>query len=192
MSDFDLGIKKSSGWKFDTSGSGGGSLGGAGLGVVAVSGGKIVLKSPAGKSEEFYFGGAGAGLSGGVKIPKIGKIEIPTKKGPIGGNVGPTSMPSIGSVYLTGGCDGDELTASDFKGACAWVELSAGVIFATSAIAMLAGMNPVYLPLAMNPISATVGTILMVNSAKAVILVLSTSVGVQGQAGVAGYCGYMW
>jgi hypothetical protein len=101
-------------------------------------------------------------------------------------------MPSMGSVYLTGGCEGEELTAADFKGACAWVELSGGIIAGTSAIAMLAGMNPVYLPLALNPISGTVGTVLMVNSAKAIVLILSTSVGIQAQAGVAGYCGYMW
>jgi hypothetical protein len=192
MAEFDLGIKKSSGWTFETSGSGGASLGGASLGVVAASGGKIVLKSPAGKLEEFYFGGAGVGLSGGVKIPKIGKIEIPTSKGPVGGNVGPTSMPSKGSVYLTGSCEGEELTTSDFKGACAWVELSGGVIAATSVIALLAGMNPVYLPLAINPLSSTVGTVLMVNSAKAVVLMVSTSLGIQAQSGVVGYGGYMW
>ena len=70
-------IRKISAWQFITFGSGGLSVG-----VLAGGGGQMILKAPSGTDQTFTYGGVGEGLSAGLKIPKLGKIQVPTPKGP--------------------------------------------------------------------------------------------------------------
>ncbi len=113
-----LTIKKESAWKFNTFGSGGLSVG-----FAAVSGGQVVLDDPSGNPITFTYGGAGGGLSAGLKIPKIGKLQIKTTKGGATGSAGPFAFPSTGALYVTDAFGGDELAKGDIQGLCAFIEV---------------------------------------------------------------------
>jgi hypothetical protein len=173
-------IKKESAWKFNTFGSGGLSVG-----FVAVSGGQVVLDDPSGNATTFTYGGAGGGLSAGLKIPKIGKIQIKTPKGPATGSGGPMAFPSTGALYITDAFKGDELSTSDIQGLCAFVEVGGGIIGGGSGVAMLLDLNGWWLA----GIPTTVP--LLLGSASAMLLMAGLNVGVQAQVGGAAYLGYM-
>lgn len=84
-----------SAWNYET-----GATGGAGIGYVVGSGGKIILTDPAGVQQTFYYGGLGAGLSAGFKIPKV-KLPALTYKGKgISGAGSATAFPSGGYVFM--------------------------------------------------------------------------------------------
>ncbi len=119
----------------------------------------------------FTYGGAGVGLSAGLKIPNIGKVQIPTPKGPLTGAGGPLSFPSTGKVFVSDNISGD-LSESDIRGVCLFTEVGGGIIGGGSAMAMFVDLNPLYLGV---PI---VGNQLFVNSANEVILMAGLNVGV--------------
>ena len=168
-----------SAWQFVTFGSGG-----VGVGFFAASGGTIVLKSPAGNDISFYYGGAGAGLSAGLKIPRLGRVQIPTRGGPGTGSVGPTAVPSTGTIMVTGNVAG-ELTESDIQGCCAFVEAGGGLIVGGSGVALLAGCNPAWLAV------PVIGPERFTNSARALIMMAGLNVGVQAQVGITASIGYL-
>jgi hypothetical protein len=64
-------VKKLSAWEYETSASGG-----IGIGLVAAEGGAIWLYDPKRLRQRFRYGGVGAGLSWGIKIPRVPKIQI--------------------------------------------------------------------------------------------------------------------
>lgn len=173
-------IKKESAWKFNTFGSGGLSVG-----FVAVSGGQVVLNDPSGTATTFTYGGAGGGLSAGLKIPKIGKLQIKTPKGGATGSAGPFAFPSTGALYITDAFGGDELAKGDIQGLCAFVEVGGGIIGGGSGIAMLLDLNGWWLA----GIPATAP--LLLGSASAVLLMAGLNVGVQAQVGGSAFLGYI-
>lgn len=180
-----------SAWEFSTFGSGGFSLG-----VFAAEGGLVVLKSPSsGQDETFYYGGIGAGLSEGFKIPKIGKVQINTGKGPLTGSGGPTAFPSTGVLFLTDVLGGAELTTSDIQGPCAFTEVAGGIIGGASACAMYIGLDPARYaalgPSMLVPGGQGLGIQFVLGSAKGVLLMAGLNVGLQAQIGIAGYFGYL-
>lgn len=182
-----LTIKKQSAWEFVTFGSGGLSVG-----FVAAEGGTVVLKDLSGTERQFFYGGAGAGLSAGLKIPKIGKVRVKSRAGDITGNVGPTAFPSTGALFVTDNCEGSDLTESEIQGPCAFIDVGAGLIAGASATAMAVGLNPLYLAaLAAGPVGAQLASQLMISSAKGVLLMAGANVGLQAQIGGAALLGYL-
>ena len=133
-------IKKPSAWQFVTS-----STGGVGVEFVAAEGGKIFLQNPQGVTESFYYGAAGVGISAGLKLPKIGKLQINVKGKGVAGVIAPASFPNGGKLYVLDNFDGDELATSDIQGVCMFVEVGGGLVAGVSATAMLVGMNPAWL-----------------------------------------------
>jgi hypothetical protein len=173
-------IKKLSRWEFITWASGG-----VGVGLVAASGGKVVLKSPQGTEVDFYYGGIGAGLGAGFKLPKLGRVTIPKLKGTA--TVGPTPFPSTGSVAITTDFEGDELTESNIRGLCCFAEAGGGLIGGGSGTAMLLNLDPKRLPLLISPVFAQY----FFDSADAVLLMAGLNVGLQAGGGIAGLIGYL-
>ena len=172
-----LTITKRSAWQFVTFGSGG-----VGIGFVAIAGGQVVLKDPSGSDHTYTYAGAGGGLSAGLKIPKIGKVQINTRAGSVTGSVGPTAFPSTGTVFLTDNA-GSDLTESDIRGTCAFTEAGGGLIAGGSGVAMYVGVNPLLLAVPLYGIQ------LFLNSAKGVILMAGLNVGIQAQVGISGCVG---
>lgn len=171
-------IKKKSSWEFDTFGSGGVSVG-----YVAANGGTVRLKDPQGIIHSFYYGGIGAGISAGLKLPKIGKVQVRTKKGPLTGSIGPAPFPSKGSLFITNDFSGDELEKSNLRGLCAFVDIGAGIIVGYSGVALLLNLSPWWL----SGIPATIP--LLLGSADAVLLMRGPNVGIQAQIGGAAFLG---
>lgn len=184
------GIKRQSAWSWNTSGTGG-----AGLGLVAASGGAVVLNDPAKQVQRFHYAAGGVGLSAGIrKIPKIGKIVDPrslSNRG--GGNVAPEFFTNHGTVYVMDGCSRDELVREDFHGICAVYDVGAGIIVGYSGALMLVGLDPLALAaraaLAANPITNMLAPRLRV---KAMILSHGWNTGPQAGAGITGQLGYIW
>lgn len=177
-------IKKTSAWSFNTFGSGGLSLG-----LISVSGGEIVLNDPAGAATTFYYGGGGGGVSLGLKLPKIGKVQIETSKGAVTGSAGPTAFPSTGQLYITDNFSAAEFTKSDIQGVCAFAEVGGGIIGGGSGIAMFIGVNPLNVPLAIS--IPGWGAKKLLNSARGLLLMAGANAGIQAQIGGAIYLGYL-
>jgi hypothetical protein len=176
-------VKKKSGWEFVTFGGGGLSAGALLQG--GVSGGTVVLKDLQGKEVSFYYGGAGVGIGGGLKLPKLGRVNLNNK----GGTLGPTAFPSTGTLYVTDQIAGDDVTQGDLQGLCCWVEVGGGLLVGASGTAMLLGMNPAYLALCATPVTMSVGTQLLAGSAKAVLLMAGINAGLQAGGGAIEYFG---
>ena len=104
-------IKHESAWKFQTS-----SSGGIGVEFVAAEGGSIILKDPSGAVVSFPYGGAGAGLTAGFKLPKIGKIALNVKGKSVGGVIAPSFFPNAGGLYVLDSFEGDDFKRSDITG----------------------------------------------------------------------------
>ena len=174
-------IKKESAWKFNTFGSGGASIG-----IFAANGGTVRLNEPNGALHSFYYGGVGAGASFGIKLPKIGKVQIETKKGPVTGTVGPTPFPSKGQLYVTENFSGEELSTSNIRGLCAFIDVGGGLLIGYSGVAMLLNLNPLWLAAAPgSPIAMQ----LFLGSADAVLMMSGPNVGVQAGIGGAVFLG---
>lgn len=204
------GIKKKSAWQFVTCE--GAALA---LGIPTASGGWVMLRSPANKPVKFYYGGAGAGYSWMFKIPKIGKPQISTPKGPLTGTGSEAAFTSTGEVYITKGFMGNELEVSDIEGICAFVEVGAGVVVGGSANGMLLGVDPYLLAHAATQMGhaaplidrMTLGTVdperaartvvedvgyqQLFSSARAFLVMGGYNVGLQAGFGGAAYMGYL-
>jgi hypothetical protein len=181
-----FGIKKESAWTFETS-----ATGGVGVEFVAVEGGAIYLRDPKNKPVTLHFGAAGAGISWGIKLPKIGKVNLPKVRGKtVGGVVAPAAFPNVGKLYILDTFRGAELTRRDITGACAFVEVYAGGVAGGSASAILFGMNPLWLAgIALGPLAVTVTETKLLASATGLLLTAGLNVGVVAGAGIGGFLG---
>ena len=179
-------IKGESDWQFVTS-----SSGGIGVEFIAVEGGKIWLQDPDGNVITYYYAGAGAGLTAGFKLPKIGKIQVKVRGKSVGGIVAPSSFPNGGKLYVLESFDGDELSSSDLTGVCMFAEVGGGLFAGGSATAMLLGMDPVWLGaiLATPWVSSPFFMTKLARSATALLVMAGINVGIQAGAGGAGFIG---
>jgi hypothetical protein len=185
-----LELARQSKWTFETSNSA--SLG---VGFLAGEGGSVTLHEPdTGMPVKFYYGAMGAGYSVGIKLPKIGKIEVNWKGKTGGGTASSESLPSGGTVYMVDSFHGTELTRRDIGGACAFVEVVGGLIVGGSANAMLFGMNPAWVGAAMAAPAALSGRFFdqAALSATGILLWAGVNAGVQGGGGGAAYLGMMY
>jgi hypothetical protein len=181
-----LGISRQSKWTFITAGNAG-----INIDIFAVSGGQIVLSDPKNKVVRFNYGGAGAGIGLGFKLPKVGKIEFRPK--PLGkaisGAVGPESFPNHGIVYITEFFKGAELAQSDISGACMFIDGGAGLVAGYSTTIMLLGIDPTVL--VANLALPLLDIVAVRARPNAVLLIRGPNVGLQFGAGVAGFLGYV-
>lgn len=181
-----LGIKKESAWTFETSASGG-----VGVSFVAAEGGAFYLRDPKNKRVVLRFGAVGAGLSWGLRLPKLGKINLPKIKGKsVGGVVAPAAFPCTGKIYILDSFGGSELTRQDITGACVFAEVYAGAVAGGSSAAILFGMNPAWLAgFALGPIAIPIAEAMLVRGAKGMLLTAGLNVGLVAGAGVGGFIG---
>jgi hypothetical protein len=184
---------KQSLWTFDTS-----NTGGLGVEFFAAEGGAIYLKDKIGTPATFKYVAAGAGLSYGLKLPKIGKIKIDGKS--VSAALGPKAFPNTGTIFVLPGCPGTDLTRNDIKGVCAFVEVAGGVLFGGSATAMLLGMNALWLAAVVAAIgesivapplqlAAMMAWDKMVQTSKGLLLMAGATAGLQAGIGGAAYIG---
>jgi len=182
----ELPIKGQSKWQFVTS-----STGGLGVEFVAVEGGAIYLTDPAKKAQTFRYGSAGAGLAWGLKLPKIGKLEVKVRGKSIGGVVAPAAFPNAGALYVMESFKGDDFTRSDITGACVFVEVYGGLILGYSGTAMLFGVSPAWLSAVLlgGPLGSGPALLPMLHSARGLLLMRGLSVGLVGGAGAGAFVG---
>lgn len=179
-----LGIKRESKWQFETAGNGG-----INIDVLAINGGEIILDDPSHAAVKFHFGGIGAGIGLGLKLPKVGKIELKPLGKSITGTVGPEAFPNHGTVYITEHFKGDELTRENLTGACLFADGGLGLIAGYSSTILLMGIDPARLSAALA--FPALGLILGGAEPNAVLVIRGPNVGIQGGGGVAGYVGYL-
>ena len=175
-----------SSWTFVTSGTGG-----LNIDIFAAAGGSIDFLDPSHKQRNFHFGSAGVGAGIGLKLPKVGKLEIrPEKLGKaIGGVVAPKVFPNAGSLYMTPFFSGHELAAADLRGLCIVIDGGAGLLVGYSGTLMLLGIDPVRF--AMQVASPIMSLLLGQTEPNAVLVTRGLNAGIQAGGGVTGTIGYL-
>jgi hypothetical protein len=179
-------IKKESAWRFLTS-----SSGGIGVEFVAAEGGSIYFQDPNGVTVTYRYGAAGAGVSAGLKLPKIGKLQFKGKS--VGAAVAPAAFPNVGKLYILDSFPGDELSRSDITGVCMFAEVGGGVVVGGAGYAMLLGMSPLWL--AAQASSAIMPPVMlyadyqMLQSATAVLFMAGLNAGLIAGIGAAVFVG---
>ena len=180
-------VKKPSEWQFVTS-----STGGVGVEFVAVEGGRIWLQDPGGKTETFRYGAAGVGLAAGLKLPKIGKLELKVRGKSVGAALAPASFPNTGKVYVLESFTGNELTKDDITGVCMFAEVYGGLVVGGSATAMIFGMNPIWLAATLIPGPSALASAKLLSTATGVLLMAGVNVGIQGGVGAGIFLGGLY
>jgi hypothetical protein len=166
-----------SNWEFDTSNSGGVSVS-----IFAAEGGSVTLRAKDGAKIKLYYAATGAGLSWGVKLPKLGHVNIPGATG------SSESFASNGIVYLAPNFRGNDLTRADFNGGCTFAELAGGVAWGGAGYGMVFGMNPAAMAAgALNSIAAHYA----LETASGYLFFYGTNYGLQAGVGATGYMGMM-
>lgn len=179
-------------WQYVTA-----SSGGLTVMFAAGSGGSMTLQSPEGKAESFRYGGLGAGIGFGARLPRFGKVNIAIKGKSVGGAGALEAFPSTGQVFVSDALANRDLTRDDITGACVFLEVGGGLGIGGSATAMLFGLDAKLLAitLAMNttPVGAVLGPLVMqrqlLQSAKGAVVMAGMNAGVQAGGGGAIYLG---
>jgi len=179
-------------WKYVTA-----SSGGLNILFAAGSGGSITLQDPQGKSESFRYGGLGAGIGFGARLPRLGKVNIAIRGKSVGGAGALEAFPSTGQVFVSDAIANRDLTRDDITGVCVFMEVSAGLIAGGSASAMLFGLDPKLLAISMavsaTPAGAVLGPLVMqrqlLQSAKGALVMAGVNAGVQAGGSGAIYLG---
>ena len=187
-----FGVRKDSAWSFVTS-----SSGGLGLEFVVVEGGMIYLQDPQGTQQPFKYGAAGAGLSAGFKLPKIGKLQIPIKGRGLTGGVAPAAFPNAGKLYVLDSCPSDDLTRDAIRGVCMFAEIGGGLVAGVSGTAMIFGMSPAWLAAfaaagPVNPLAMMYLENKLLSTATGILVMGGLNVGIQAGGGIGGYVGGLW
>ncbi len=181
-------VRKSD-WKFNTSGTGG-----LGIGLFVIAGGELRLDDPDGQTRVLRYGGAGVGMSVGVRrLPKLGRFVDP--KGlsdSAGGAIAPESFPNGGIVYVMEGCRTNDLIMDDFKGICIYYDIGIGVVAGYAAQGMLMNCDRVAFACLMsgNPVLSEIA---FINGLRphAMLLSWGPNIGLQANAGVSESAGYV-
>jgi len=164
-------------WTFETSN--GGNLG---AGIVAVEGGSVTLKDPSGIIVKFHYGAIGVGLGFGVKLPKLGRFQLPTSSG------SSEMMYSAGTVYMSPEFKGDELTVADIEGGCLFGEATAALAWGHSGYVMSFGMNKaLFAAGVLNPLARAHAH----QSVRGYLVFHGNNYGLQGGVGATSFMGYM-
>ncbi len=133
-------IRKDSAWTFDTSAGGSG-----GLGDLVASKGMFVLKDPKGNLQRFNYGGAGLGfstsISGLLHKPELALPKITLHGHELSLTGATVDFPSSGTVYVTEGCRGPDLTIEQLEGPTVYYDLAVGWLRGYSWTMMILGVN---------------------------------------------------
>jgi len=191
----DMGIAlKSSEWQYVT-----GNGGSATVAVFAGGGGTITLRRPDGGNEVLRYGGLGAGVGFGAKLPRFGKIDLKIRGQSVGAAGAVEALPATGIVFAAESIGARELTREDFNGACLYVEGGLGLVAGASGTAMLFGVSAADLALLIAAMSNPAGQMVafglaqrVIASAHGVIFFAGVNVGAQAGGGVAGFVGGMF
>ena len=196
-----LSYKKPSAWTFETSASSG-----FGAAFVAGEGGYVILNDPNKVAQKFSYLQLGLGVSLGIKELHDASAAGSTE-----------NMPSSGFVGILKACPGDELQRSDFFGFCLSVQISASIIDGRSTTAMLMGIPTLQIGKEMATTGLEIGiraglfaqslgigvsegnalmdllemNDLIDNSAKAILLMVGASAGLQVGVGATGNLGWV-
>lgn len=178
-----LTVRKWSAWTYDTSW----SLGGGG-GPVAGEMGEICLFDPAHTRRSFKYAVAGLGASSSIKLtlPFKLKLELPKLRGvELAGAGAAQFFYSAGRIGIVESFDGDELAEDDVRGVATLVELAGGVVAGVSCTVMLLGMDPKWAVAGSvaGPALGPYPTLMLLSSAKAVLLMHGVNAGVQAGGG---------
>ena len=184
-------VTERSKWSFDTSGTGG-----LAIGVLAAEGGVIKLIDPGQHLVNLRLAAIGAGISAGLKLPKIGKLPVPKIRGKeSGGALAPTFFPNAGWIWKTSACQTPDLTHDDFCGPVIFGEVGASIIVAGAGDAMLLGIDKILFAEMLATAATPIGTIMSdraLSSAKAVLVSAGVAVSPSAQVGAAIFNGYIW
>ncbi|MEN5092070.1 hypothetical protein ABE458_15370 [Pseudomonas protegens] len=181
-------------WLYQTA-----SGGGLTIALVAGGGGSITLRSPQGKDVSYRYGGLGVGAGFGGRLPRFGKVNIQVKGKSVSGAGAAEAFPSTGKVFVSDALRSRDLTEDDITGPCFYTEVGGGLVVGGSATALLFGLDPKLLALAVvlgsNP--ATMMASIKVNeqllrSAKGAVVMAGMNVGPQAGGGIAAYMGYLF
>lgn len=172
-------------WTYDT-----GATGGVGIGFIAGAGGALYFRGPGGEQQIFHFGALGAGLSFGVKLPKLPKPQIRGKGLSGAGSV--TQLPSVGRLWKRSWFGQRELTRNDIQGAIVFLEGALGLGVGGSGDVMLFGINSAALAGAAAASRIMPGLLDdALNTATGAVAFVGVNVGLQAGGGIAGLVGYM-
>jgi len=185
-------LKKESAWKFVTS-----STGGVGAEFVAAEGGKLYFQDPQGKDVTFVYGAAGVGYSVGLKLPKIGKLEVKVKGKSVFGAIAPAAFPNAGKLYIADTFSGNELSQNDIRGVCVFLEVAGGLVAGVSATAMLVGISPVWLAgLSLAPVGGPLAMAYldykMIEAATGLLVMAGVNVGLTAGGGIGAFIGGLY
>ena len=189
-----MSLLRASQWTYET-----GASGGLNAEFFVMSGGTVVLKDPSQKSETFYYGGMGAGIGFGLKLPriKLSKWTLPEVKAPtirgveVGAAGSAKSFDSAGIVYMTDSFLGCELTRTDLEGGALYIDAGLGLFYGKAGSAMLLGINPA--PLLMGLSSPGMSWLAQqaVSQAPALLFMGGTTVGMLAGGGIGMLVGYL-
>lgn len=179
-------------WTYETA-----TSGGLTVMFAAGSGGSITLRDPNGKYESFRYGGLGAGVGFGAKLPRFGNVNLKIKGKTVGGVGALESFKSDGYVLVADSIADRDLTRDDITGACVFIEVGGGLIVGGSGTAMLFGLDPKLLALTMvvnaSPVTAALSHLVMqrhlLQSAKGAVVMGGINAGLQAGYGGAIYLG---
>ncbi|AAY94238.1 hypothetical protein D3X12_30710 [Pseudomonas protegens] len=182
-------------WLYQTA-----SGGGLTVALVAGSGGSIILRSPQGKDVSYRYGGLGVGAGFGARLPRFGKVNIQVKGKSVGGAGAAEAFPSTGKVFVSDALRSSDLTEDDITGPCMYTEVGAGLVVGGSATALLFGLDPKLLAMAVALNSSPVTSIIassrvneqLMRSAKGALVMAGMNAGVQAGGGAAIYMGYLF
>lgn len=189
-----MSILRPSNWSYKT-----GATGGVSIEFVVASGGTIELADPAGRVNDFYYGGIGLGYGEGFRLSKIKipKFKLPDIKIPkiagheIGGAGSLKSFDSGGLVFMTQSFHGAELTKADLQGSTIYLDGGLGLGYGKAGTAMLLGINSAKLALGLtSPAFAWVAEEAIAH-APAVLLMGGTTVGLIAGFGAGVLIGYL-
>lgn len=182
-------------WLYQTA-----SGGGLTVALVAGSGGSIILRSPQGKDVSYRYGGLGVGAGFGARLPRFDKVNIQVKGKSVGGAGAAEAFPSTGKVFVSDALRSSDLTEDDITGPCMYTEVGAGLVVGGSATALLFGLDPKLLAMAVALNSSPVTSIIassrvneqLMRSAKGALVMAGMNAGVQAGGGAAIYMGYLF
>ncbi|WNW12583.1 hypothetical protein RRX38_16010 [Pseudomonas sp. DTU_2021_1001937_2_SI_NGA_ILE_001] len=172
-------------WRYKTA-----SSGGLTVVFVAAGGGVLTLTDPQGVDQQFRYGTVGGGLGFGARLPRFGKVNLHVRGKSVGAAGASEDFPSVGQVLVASSIAQRGLTREDFQGACVFIEGGVGLIGGASGSAMLFGLDPRLLAMAiatLTPAGSILlphdSTIRLLKSAKGVIVAAGLNMGVQAGGG---------
>ncbi|MGC5703620.1 hypothetical protein J4P02_25830 [Pseudomonas sp. NFXW11] len=182
-------------WQYQTA-----SGGGMTVALVAGSGGSIILRSPQGQDVSYRYGGLGVGVGFGARLPRFGKVNFQIKGKSVAAAGAAEAFPSTGKVFVSDALVNRDLSSDDITGPCMYTEVAAGLVVGGSATALLFGLDPKLLALAValnsNPATSLIASSTvnqkLVQSAKGAVVMAGMNAGVQAGGGVGIFMGYLF